>query len=97
VIASAEIAAVFGRDLQTLVDLSVGESGIIAAVDAQGAGAGIVRRLAEIGFLPGEAIRVIARVPGGGPIAVRIGSSTFALRPHEASCIRIQSQRGVGG
>ena len=95
--ASAEIAAVFGRDLQTLVDLSVGETGTIASVDAQVAGMGIARRLAEIGFLPGEAIRVLARVPGGGPIAVRIGSSTFALRPYEASCIRIQSQRGAGG
>jgi ferrous iron transport protein A len=97
VVASAEIAAVFGRDLQTLGDLSVGESGTIAAVDTQVAGMGLARRLAEIGFLPGEAIRVLARVPGGGPIAVRIGSSTFALRPHEASCIRLESQRVTGG
>jgi ferrous iron transport protein A len=97
VVASAEIAAVFGRDLKTLVDLPLGESATVAAVDAQRAGSGVARRLAEIGFLPGEIIRVLARVPGGGPLAVRIGSSTFALRPHEASCVRLNSQRGPAG
>lgn len=92
-VASAEIAAVFGRELQTLVDLPLGESATVAAVDAQRVGGGVARRLAEIGFLTGETIRVLARVPGGGPIAVRIGGSTFALRRHEASCVRLHCQR----
>lgn len=96
-VASAEIAAVFGRDSQTLVDLTTGDSATVAAVDTQHAGQAVARRLAEIGFLPGETIRVLARVPGGGPIAVRIGSSTFALRPHEAACVRLHSQRGDAG
>ncbi len=46
--------------------------------------------LAEIGFLPGESVRVIARgAPGGDPLVVRIGDSTFALRRAEAACVRV--------
>jgi ferrous iron transport protein A len=89
VVATAESAAVFDQKTQYLVDLPNGVSAIVAGVDVHRAGASVGRRLAEIGFLPGEPIHVIARVPGGGPIAVRIGSSTFALRRHEASCVRL--------
>lgn len=88
-VASAEFAVVFDQEPQYLVDLPQGTSAIVAGVDVVRAGSGVARRLAEIGFLPGESIRVLARVPGGGPIAVRIGSSTFALRRHEASCVRL--------
>jgi len=50
----------------------------------------LVLRLAEIGFVPGEAVRVVATgVPGREPLAVRLGHTTFALRRHEASFIRV--------
>lgn len=46
--------------------------------------------LAEIGFLPGEAVQVIARSAlGGDPLVVRIGDSTFALRKAEAACVQV--------
>jgi ferrous iron transport protein A len=48
------------------------------------------RRLAELGFLPGEAVRIVARgLLARAPIAVRIGTGTFALRLFEAACIRV--------
>jgi ferrous iron transport protein A len=48
------------------------------------------RRLAELGFLPGEAVRIVARgLMARAPIAVRIGTGTFALRLFEAACIRV--------
>ena len=48
------------------------------------------RRLAELGFLPGEAVRVVARgLMAKAPIAVRIGTGTFALRLFEAACVRV--------
>lgn len=48
-------------------------------------------RLAEIGFIPGEHVRVVARAqPGGEPIAVRVGASTFALRRAEAQCVLVR-------
>jgi ferrous iron transport protein A len=50
----------------------------------------LVRRLAEIGFLPGEPVRVMARAPGAEPIAVRVGRSTFALRRFEAAFVQVE-------
>jgi ferrous iron transport protein A len=50
----------------------------------------LVLRLTEIGFIPGEAVRIVATgVPGREPLAVRLGHTTFALRRHEASLIRV--------
>jgi len=47
-------------------------------------------RLTEIGFVPGEAVCIVANgVPGREPLAVRLGHTTFALRRHEASLIRV--------
>ncbi|KQO20491.1 hypothetical protein ASF11_25020 [Acidovorax sp. Leaf76] len=52
---------------------------------------GTVLRLMEIGFLPGEAVRVVARGGFGvDPIAVRVGQATFALRRSEASMVQVQ-------
>nr|WP_298212577.1 FeoA domain-containing protein [Acidovorax sp.] len=51
---------------------------------------GVLLRLLEIGFLPGEAVRVVARGGvGGDPIAVRVGQVTFALRHQEASMVQV--------
>jgi ferrous iron transport protein A len=52
-----------------------------------------VRQLADIGFVPGEAVMVIARAwPGGDPLVVRIGHSRFALRRAEAACVTVEPQ-----
>ena len=49
-------------------------------------------RLAEIGFIPGERVMITARgLPGGDPLAVRVGGSTFALRRAEAECIHLSA------
>ncbi|AMO25607.1 hypothetical protein UC35_20205 [Ramlibacter tataouinensis] len=49
------------------------------------------RQLEEIGFFPGEPVMVMTRgFPGGDPLVVRIGQSTFALRGAEACCIQIE-------
>lgn len=51
----------------------------------------LLLRLVEIGFLPGERLRVIARaLPGGEPIAVRLGHATFALRRFEAALVNVR-------
>ena len=50
----------------------------------------LVLRLTEIGFVPGEAVRIVATgVPGREPLAVRLGHTTFALRRHEAALVRV--------
>lgn len=48
------------------------------------------QQLSEVGFLKGEQVRVIARAVFNGPIAVRIGTSTFAIRLDEARQISIK-------
>jgi ferrous iron transport protein A len=49
------------------------------------------RHLQEIGFYPGEHGRVMTRgFPGGDPLVVRIGQSTFALRAAEAACVHVE-------
>jgi ferrous iron transport protein A len=51
------------------------------------------RRLAELGFLPGEAVRIVARgLMAREPIAVRVGTGTFALRRFEAACICVRPE-----
>ena len=61
---------------------------VVLPADAEGRE--LVLRLTEIGFVPGEAVRIVANgVPGREPLAVRLGHTTFALRRHEASFIRV--------
>jgi ferrous iron transport protein A len=75
-----------------LLELATGASARVISVSSAGAGAAadIGRRLAELGFLPGEELRIVARgIFGREPLAVRIGTGTFALRAFEAACIRV--------
>lgn len=89
-VAAAESFVGVVSNAQSLVDLPYGAAATVVSVDANASGSALMRRLAEIGFLPGEQVRVMARVLGGDPIAVRIGTSTFALRRHEAACVRVR-------
>ncbi|RRS06252.1 ferrous iron transport protein A [Aquabacterium soli] len=58
--------------------------------DADSDQAGLQRRLLELGFVPGERVQVLRRpLAGRGPLAVRVGGSTFAMRPLESSLIEV--------
>lgn len=60
-----------------------------------GAGRAVVIRLMELGFVPGERVCIVAQGPGqGGPLAVRVGHTTFALRRHEAAFIQVVPIQG---
>ncbi len=49
-----------------------------------------LRRLGEIGFIPGEPLQMLRRGPGGRePLAVQIGDTLFGLRLLEAQCIEV--------
>lgn len=70
-------------------------TGLLPARDAQEHS--VLLRLLEIGFLPGETVRVVARGGvGGDPIAVRVGQVTFALRRQEASMVQVQRLDAAG-
>ena len=54
-------------------------------------GEATLRRLGELGFIPGEPVQVLRRGPGGRePLAVQIGETLFALRLVEAQCIKVK-------
>lgn len=80
----------------TLDALQVGASATVTQVapgDVADDGANLSRRLMELGFVPGEKIRMLKRgMPGGEPLAIRVGNSTFALRRFEAALISIQPE-----
>ena len=82
------LAAVTGLDqlparAQALV------TGMRPAGDAQERA--VLLRVLELGFLPGETGRVLARSGlGGDPMAVRIGQATFALRRGEAALVQVR-------
>ena len=78
--------------LTTLDSLKAGQSATVIhlAPSAQG-GIYVQRRLMELGFVPGERIRVLKRVMGG-PLAVKVGESTFALRRFEAALVSIKAE-----
>jgi ferrous iron transport protein A len=77
----------------SLAELPIGVPAIISSINKSigDAALSLVQRLVEIGFIPGESVRVIAHgQPGNEPIAVRIGGTTFALRRFEADCILVK-------
>jgi ferrous iron transport protein A len=50
----------------------------------------MLRRLGELGFIPGEPVQLLRRGPGGRePLAVLIGDTMFGLRLLEAQCIEV--------
>jgi ferrous iron transport protein A len=83
-----------------LADLATGTLARVVSVASSDGAAPLElgRRLAELGFLPGEAVRIVARgLMTRAPIAVRIGTGTFALRLFEAACIRVCPEQPLLG
>ena len=73
-----------------LAEASIGDTFIVARVLPSPVSEDWERWLEEIGFLPGERVQLMARgFPGGDPLVVRVGQSTFALRQAEAACIHV--------
>ena len=105
---AAPAASESALDAISLGDLARGAFATIAAVlPAQSdEDRDLVLRLIEIGFVPGERLRVVAHGrPGREPIAVRLCSAdsgrrstsgtTFALRRFEAERIRVVPDRAA--
>ena len=84
--ANAEI-----RNSGATLDLaSIGQALTVRQVQPPQAAPEWARWLEEIGFIVGEHVMLMARaLPGGDPLVVRIGQSTFALRRAEAACIQV--------
>jgi ferrous iron transport protein A len=74
-----------------LSDLPRFASAVVRSVDAVYEADPIARRLGEIGFVPGETVRLIATGPvGADPLLVQVGFTRFALRRSEAERVQVE-------
>jgi ferrous iron transport protein A len=73
-----------------LSELAKGATAVIHEVEDANTNDPISRRLRELGFVRGEAVRIVAQGPlGGEPLLVQIGFTRFALRRAEAARVRV--------
>jgi len=73
----------------SLADAEIGEALTVDLIIAPAGAPDWAGQLEDIGFMAGERVAIMARgMPGGDPLVVRVGLSTFALRLVEAACIR---------
>jgi len=76
----------------TLAGAAIGQPCKVLAVQAPAAQPEWAEALDELGFVPGESVQLMARgLPGGDPLVVRVGCSTYALRGAEAACVLVTS------
>ncbi|MBN3725597.1 ferrous iron transport protein A [Burkholderia sp. Ac-20379] len=55
----------------------------------------IAQRLRDLGFVSGEAVRVVAHGPWrADPVLIQIGSTRFALRRTEAARVTVEGVNG---
>ena len=69
--------------------LSPGQSAEVVCVSG---GDGISSRLREMGFVPGEAVRLLRLAPLGDPLKFMIHGSRIALRNREAQRVVVAPQ-----
>jgi len=78
-----------------LSNLPKGTPAVVEHVQDTHASDAIAQRLRDLGFVPGEPVRVVTCGPwGADPILVQIGSTRFALRRAEAD--RVSVRQGAG-
>lgn len=78
-----------------LTELASGRSALVTAIAEHDAVDPIARRLRELGFVPGERVRLLTAGPfGGDPLLVQVGYTRFALRRAEAARIAVSEMGG---
>ena len=76
-----------------LIDLPRGAAATVRIVEDIVPADPIAGRLRDLGFVPGEPVRVVAHGPiGADPLVVQAGFTRFALRRAEAARVRVQPQ-----
>ena len=90
--ATAIVIAVEDHHFIDSNDLSVKHTASTAQNDTQtGTSDMIAHRLKELGFVPGESVRLITTAPfGGDPLLVQVGFTRFALRRSEAARVLVE-------
>jgi len=75
----------------TLSELKPGKLALVQHIDTSTETNGLVNRLEGIGIIPNKPIMVLRQAWFGGPLHVRVGSTTeIAIRHQEAKTIHLQ-------
>ena len=76
---------------QSLSDLRLGTAARIVGLLENAANAPIVRRLSNLGFIPGRVVTPLRRAPLGDPVVYRVTDYELCLRRHEARIIQVET------
>jgi len=71
-----------------LLELSVGEQGIIAKITEERYD--LLHYLDKLGLVPKTSIEILEKAPFNGPITIKIGSTNHAISPAIASIIQVK-------
>jgi Fe2+ transport system protein FeoA len=69
-----------------LTNLPIGADARVVSVNGEGR---VIRRLLEMGLIPGVSVKVIKTAPFGDPIEVRVRGYSLAMRKNEADSIEV--------
>lgn len=77
----------------SLLDLAFNQEASVSEVEDVHPNDRVAQRLRELGFVPGELVRVVAKGPiRADPLLVQVGFTRFALRRAEAARVRVLAQ-----
>ncbi|MCX7878426.1 MAG: ferrous iron transport protein A [Ignavibacteria bacterium] len=80
--------------MKSVKDMNIGETAVISSVGDDCIDIHChCLRLMELGFTPGQKVKVIAKSPFRDPLAVSIRGTIIALRRNEAECIKISENK----
>ena len=74
-----------------LSDLRVGTTSRVVGLVEDTASAPIIRRLSNLGFVPGRVVTPLRRAPLGDPVVYRVADYELCLRRHEARIVRVET------
>ena len=79
-----------GATTFALSDLSPGTSGRITGLADDGVGGVLIKRLRNLGFVPGRIVTPLRRAPMGDPVVYRVSDYELCLRRQEARMVQVE-------
>ena len=74
-----------------LSDRRVGTTSRVVGLVKDTASGPIIRRLSNLGFVPGRVVTPLRRAPLGDPVVYRVADYELCLRHHEARIVRVET------
>ena len=74
-----------------LSNLRVGTTSRVVGLVKDTASGPIIRRLSNLGFVPGRVVTPLRRAPLGDPVVYRVADYELCLRRHEARIVRVET------